>query len=92
MTSQGRNTILISPIGETNTELIEAIAGEVKRVFGFATETRSIIADLSPALDQNRQQYNSTLILGWLAAEVPPQVLKVLAVTQVDLFIPILTS
>jgi archaemetzincin len=91
LTSQGRNIILISPIGETNTELIEAIAGEVKRVFGFATETRSIIADLSPALDQNRQQYNSTLILGWLAAEVPPQVLKVLAVTQVDLFIPILT-
>ena len=91
MTSQGDNIILISPIGELNTELIDAIAREIKQVFGFSTEINSIIEDLSPELDQNRQQYNSTLILGRLAANVPSHIVKVLAVAQVDLFIPILT-
>jgi archaemetzincin len=89
--SQGENIILISPIGELSTELIEGIAGEIRRVFGLSTETGSVLEDLSFALDQNRQQYNSTLILGQLSANAPSRAAKVLAVTQVDLFIPILT-
>jgi archaemetzincin len=72
-------------------ELIEAIAGEIKRVFGFSTETESVLQDLAFALDQNRNQYHSTLILDQLAAKSPGRAIRVIAIAQVDLFIPILT-
>ena len=91
MTSQHQNRILISPVGEFSNELIQAVAAEIEQVFGFATETGSILKDLCFALDQNRQQYHSTLILDQLAANVPVGCIRILAIAQVDLFIPILT-
>ena len=91
MTSQCEHSILISPVGELSTELIEAVAGEIKQVFGFSTETSPILQDLSFALDDNRNQYHSTAILDRLAANIPPHAVRVLAIAQVDLFIPILT-
>ena len=91
MTSQDQHSILISPVGELSTELMEALAAEIKRVFGFAIETGTVLEDLSFALDQNRQQYHSTLILDQLAANIPAYCIRILAIAQVDLFIPILT-
>ena len=91
MTSQNDHSILLSPIGELSTELMEAIDGEIKQVFGFSTATDPVLQDLSFALDATRNQYHSTAILDRLAAETPPNFLRVLAITQVDLFIPILT-
>ncbi|MEJ2167928.1 MAG: archaemetzincin family Zn-dependent metalloprotease [Desulfobacterales bacterium] len=84
-------TIIISPIGEFSSELIEAVAREIKRVFGFAAKSESVLQDLDFALDQNRNQYHSTVILEHLAANRPARALRVIAITQVDLFIPILT-
>ena len=83
--------ILISPVGDLSAELIEAIAGEIKRVFGFPTAIDSILQDLSFALDQNRQQHHSTMILDQLASIAPARAIRVIAIAQVDLFIPILT-
>jgi archaemetzincin len=71
--------------------MVEAVAAEIERVFDCVTETGTILEDLSFALDQNRQQYHSTLILDQLAASTPQNILKTLAIAQVDLFIPILT-
>ncbi len=91
MTSLSEHSILISPIGELSTELIGAITREIERVFGFPTDIESVLQDLSFALDANRNQYHSTAILEQLAARVPPHAVRVLAIAQVDLFIPILT-
>jgi archaemetzincin len=91
LTSKDRHIILISPVGELGQELVEAVTAEIERVFGFATETGKILEDIDFALDQNRQQYHSTLILEQLAAGTPQHCLKTLAIAQVDLFIPILT-
>ena len=91
MTSQNQNSILISPVGEFSNELIQAVAAEIEQVFGFAAKTGSVVGDLSFALDQNRQQYHSTLILDQLAANIPADCIRILAIAQVDLFIPILT-
>ena len=82
---------MISPIGELSTELIEEIRREIKRIFGFSIEITPILEDLTFALDADRHQYHSTLILEQLAARMPPKAKKVLAIAQVDLFIPILT-
>jgi archaemetzincin len=91
LTSQSDHSILISPIGAFSPELLEAVAAEIEQVFRFSTETNPILYDLSFALDTNRNQYHSTAILERLAAARPAHVLRVLAVTAVDLFIPILT-
>ena len=91
MTSRNKHTILISPIGNLSTELVETVAREIQRAFGFATETGVILEDITFALDQNRQQYHSTMILDHMAAAMPAHCLRVLAITTVDLFIPILT-
>ena len=91
MTSHREHSILISPVGELSAELIEAVSGGIKQVFGFSTETNPILQDLSFALDDNRNQYHSTAILDRLAATIPPHTVRVLAIAQVDLFIPILT-
>lgn len=45
----------------------------------------------SDAFDPRRQQYSSSRILRWLVERRPDEARKVLAVTDVDLFIPILT-
>jgi archaemetzincin len=91
LSSQTEHIILIAPVGELSSELIESLGREIKRIFGWPTETRSLLKDLSFALDTNRNQYHSTLILGQLAARMPPNAKRVLGIAQVDLFIPILT-
>jgi len=83
--------ILISPVGDFSDELIEAIAGEIQRVFGFSSAIETVLQDISFALDQNRNQHHSTMILEQLAAGAPDRAVRVIALAQVDLFIPILT-
>jgi archaemetzincin len=43
------------------------------------------------SFDPARGQHSSTTILRWLVERVPPRARKVLALTDVDLFIPVLT-
>jgi archaemetzincin len=43
------------------------------------------------SFDPGRGQHSSTAILRWLVERVPPRARKVLALTDVDLFIPVLT-
>jgi archaemetzincin len=59
----------------------------------FARPARLLASNDRPAdsFDPRRGQHSSSRILGWLAAARPPEVVKLLAVTDVDLFIPVLT-
>lgn len=50
-----------------------------------------LLQDIDFALDKGRGQYHSTPILKELASRAPASAIKVLAITDVDLFIPILT-
>ncbi len=83
--------IAISPIGFRDTTLLRLISREVHRVFGFKTDIMHNLKDIDFALDIDRSQYHSTLILDKLAGLIPHPGLKILAITTVDLFIPILT-
>jgi len=49
------------------------------------------LQDLAFAFDRGRNQYHSTIILDELAKRAPASAIKVLAITDVDLFIPIMT-
>jgi len=83
--------ILIAPIGAFEHELVQAIGQAIEQLFGFQTDIRPLLHDVAFAFDSEREQYYSTRILERLAATAPAQALKVLAITAVDLFIPILT-
>jgi archaemetzincin len=89
--TSGSHRILIAPVGEFNPELVAAVGREVQRVFRAQIEVGALFSDLSFAFDAGRRQYHSTPILQRVAEASPPEVLKVLALTEVDLFIPILT-
>ena len=91
MTPQSEYNIVISPLGNVDKALIKPIATEVERVFGFKTIVTSLLKDVNFALDPAREQYHSTLILEKLDRMAPPGTLKLVAITDVDLFIPILT-
>lgn len=83
--------IIISPIGNFDSEIIEYVEKGISRIFGFQTRILPLLENISFALDSGRNQYNSTSILEKLESCVPAYVLKVIAITNVDLFIPILT-
>jgi len=91
VTSLSPHTVLISPIGPFDPTLLETVAQGIQRVFGLDSAVSFLISDLAFAFDPKRDQFHSTPILAKLAAVAPDWALKVLAVTQVDLFIPILT-
>jgi len=85
------HTILISPIGDSETELYHPISREVSRIYGYPTEFMPLLQDVDFAFDAGRNQYYSTKILEKLAIKAPSRALKTLAITPVDLFIPVLT-
>ncbi len=91
MTVSQEHTIAISPVGDIDQHLINTLGMDINRVFGVKTEVLKIIDDLEFAQDPERNQYHSTPILEKLAFLAPQRVIKVLAITKVDLFIPILT-
>lgn len=91
MKSHSEHFIIISPIGGIEVSLLPAIAQGIKRIFGFPTQISSLLSDISFAYDNSRNQYNSTQILNQLSTFLPENALKILAITDVDLFIPILT-
>lgn len=91
MTSRAENTIVICPVGEYDPQLMTAIGSKIKALFGYPVAVRTLLRNLSFALEPARSQYHSTRILDQLAGKAPPEAIRVLAIVQVDLFIPILT-
>jgi len=85
------HTIVISLIGNLDALLVEEVRSEITRIFGFPTEMTPLLEDVGFAFDVVRDQYHSTIIIGKLADLAPPHAVKVLAITKVDLFIPVLT-
>lgn len=77
-------------IGEERS-LLEPLAGWLESVFGLPVRTRAPWFDPETVFDPNRSQYNSTLLLAELLNDPQTASPKILGVTSVDLFIPILT-
>lgn len=83
--------ILLSPIGDFDPDMYPPVIQKIDQTFGFRVENKPLLQDLEFALDEERDQYHSTLILKKLSDAAPSHAVKVLAITRVDLFIPILT-
>jgi archaemetzincin len=89
--SESAHSIIISPIGDFTSDLVDPIREEIKGIYGYPTEVLPLLDDLEFAFHPTRNQHHSTAILDQLALKAPKEAIKVLAITQVDLFIPILT-
>jgi archaemetzincin len=71
--------------------LLEPLAGWLEGAFGLPVRTRAPWFDPESVFDPNRSQYNSTLFLAELLNDPHVTAPKILGVTSVDLFIPVLT-
>jgi archaemetzincin len=90
-TNAADNSILISPVGTIDASLFASAGRKVEALIGLPVKVTPLLQDLDFAFDAERSQYYSTRILEKLAHLAPASALKVIGITTVDLFIPILT-
>ncbi len=84
--------IAVSPIGDIDQNIIESIREAISSAYGFGTVVLNAFDDITFAHNHTREQYHSTAILEKLEESIAAEnVLKVIAITDKDLFIPILT-
>ncbi len=91
MSPQTEHSIIISPMGDFAPDLLDPIGNEIKRIYGYPTGVLPLLDDLEFAFHPSRNQYHSTPILEQLACRAPAGAIKIIALVEVDLFIPILT-
>ncbi|MHB8873424.1 MAG: archaemetzincin family Zn-dependent metalloprotease [Myxococcaceae bacterium] len=77
--------------GEADERLMEELRREVEKVYGPPVAVCRRAGRPADTLDPRRGQHSSTAVLRWLAAARPEGARKTLAITDVDLFIPVLT-
>jgi archaemetzincin len=85
------NSIVISPVGSQDPDILSLVSREIGSFFGYETKIIPLLENIDFAIDFKRNQYYSTIILEKLAERAPANAIKVLAITEYDLFIPILT-
>ena len=71
--------------------VLTSVRSVIERTFARTVHVWSARERPVDAFDSRRQQHSSTRILQWLIERRPADAYKVLALTDVDLFIPILT-
>jgi len=91
LTPDPKSTILIAPIGEFDADILDAVTEMIPQSFKMPCRLQPLIDSIDFAWDAKRRQFHSTAILDALSALVPADGFKIVALTQHDLFIPILT-
>lgn len=84
------SVLRIVPVGGVTPPVLERAAAVAREVLGFAPSPPAEPLDPAPFLDAGRRQYRADLLLAALRRDVaPPE--KVLGLTALDLFLPVLT-
>jgi archaemetzincin len=91
LTAITRRIVIVAPIGSFDADILQAIQEMVVQWLGLPCRTQPLIGNIDFAWDAKRRQFHSTLILEHLSKRAPPETLKIIALTDRDLFIPILT-
>ena len=76
-------------MGGLRSEHLRSLAESLREQFGLRVKITRNQGTPTFAIDSIRNQYNSNLILKMLLESLPPNAIKVLGVTDVDLFSPI---
>ena len=80
--------ILIVPIGTVDAATLAALCPALKTVFQLPVKTGGMLPIPPEAYDNRRRQYRSTFILNMLKPLRSPDVCRVLAVIDEDLYVP----
>lgn len=83
--------IYLVPIHLRAADWMERLQSGIERAFGVRTKLGDQPIDLSIAYDPARKQYSSSAILLQLIDHVPADMMKILGITDVDLFVPVLS-
>lgn len=88
-----REGILLAWIGTApvDAEMLERVRQQVETTFAVPTRRLTVNGPPGDTLEPRRGQHSSTRILRWILASAPHGAAKVLGITDVDLFIPVLT-
>ncbi len=81
----------ILPLRFSDKNLLESLSSALKNSFKMPVLLSSNSFSLDEGMDPLRAQFNSTWILSQLLNSQPEKSCKILGVTSVDLFIPVLT-
>jgi archaemetzincin len=79
------------PIGSVDAQLLEWLAQALHEKFHVPSEILSPALDPAFALHAERQQYHSSEILAAMQGHINRDTWRLLGITQLDLYIPILT-
>lgn len=83
--------IYIAPLDDAEEDILAAIEMCLWHNFGFEIKSWSPMIKLPGAFDPQRNQFSSTVILRDLLKQCPTDAVRVLAITEKDLFIPMLS-
>jgi len=83
--------IYIVPINSPDYLYLQPLADIVSQTFNIPVKIDPSHFDPSFAFDTSRDQYNSTVILSRLIENVPEDAIKIIGVTDLDLYVPVLT-
>jgi archaemetzincin len=84
------NTVYLLPVGRVDSSLLRELRAAIPRSLDVACEILPYVLDPTPSYHAERQQYHSSEILRRMQALVRQQDWRVLAIADVDLYIPIL--
>lgn len=83
--------IILVPVGKVNSGIVEFLSLALAETFCVPCALRVMTLDLEAAFDPGRNQFHSTRLLAQLVSHASGEGVRLLGVTEVDLFIPILT-
>ena len=81
----------LKPYGQIDLDILEFLAENLRRLFPFNIKILDQGATPRFAVNNSRQQYLAKAILEDLVLNAPANCRRILGLTEVDLFIPILT-
>jgi len=84
------NRVHLLPVGRVDASLLQELRAAIRRSLHVACEILPFEIDPTPCYHAERQQYYSSEILRRMQALVRPQDWRILAVADLDLYIPIL--
>lgn len=86
-----KDKLYIVPIHRPRQENLELLKQALSEVFPLRVEFLTLDMDIESVFNARRHQYHSTEILANLLRRMPNDTERILAVTDLDLYIPILT-
>ena len=84
------NLVHLLPVGKLEPSLLEDLRRAIPRCLGVRAEILPLELDPAPAYHIERQQYHSSELLQRMLALAGPENWRIIGITAVDLYIPIL--